>query len=125
MLGKIVAKVLAARSFDSLADPIDIDAVIPLVAGIEDQRKRQCRVLARDNAGNALCFHVPAHLGIPDVVDEPGSMSEQMAQRDLLPRRPQSWFAGRIKAFEHLWGGEFGQNEFDRVIECELTLLDN
>ena len=46
MLGKIVAERLTADPFDRLADPIDIDAVIPFFAGIEHKRERQRCVLA-------------------------------------------------------------------------------
>ncbi len=79
MLRQIVAERLLAYPFNRLANPVDVDPVIPPVAGIENERERQCCVLARDDAGNALRLHVPAHLGIPDVIDEPGSMGEQMA----------------------------------------------
>src|SRR5438045_318743 len=124
MLGKVVAEPLLTYPFDGLADPIDVDPVIPFFAGIEDERKGERRVLTRDDSWNGLCLHVSAHLGIPDVVDEASSMGEQMAERDLLLGWSQSRFAGRIKAFEHLWGREFGQNVFDRIVERELTSLD-
>jgi hypothetical protein len=82
-----------ADPFDCLADPIDIDTVIPFFTGIEDQRERQRRVLARNYTGNPLRFHVPAYIGIPDFVNEPGSIGEQMAKRDWPLGWPQSGFA--------------------------------
>ena len=46
MLREIVAERLTADPFDRLADPIDIDPVIPFFARIEDEWERQRCVLA-------------------------------------------------------------------------------
>src|SRR4051794_4068796 len=124
MLREVIAEPLTAYSFDRLSDPIDVDPVIPPVAGIENQRERQCRVLTRDNSWDGLRFHVPPHIGIPDVVDEPGSVRDEMAQRDPPFGGAQNWLARAIEAFEHLWGREFRQDVRNGIIEGELALLD-
>src|SRR5256885_12220038 len=87
MLVEIVAERLSADPLDGLSSPVDADAVVPTVAGIEYERKHQCRVLTGNDAGNTLRLHVPAHLGIPNVIDEAGCVSQEMSKR----YRPFRW----------------------------------
>src|SRR5438445_482641 len=49
VLLEICLERLAADRFDRLADPIDADAVVPFVAGIECQRRRQSDIQAGDD----------------------------------------------------------------------------
>src|SRR5215471_21293682 len=71
---EILSEPLSADALDRLADPIDIDAVIPSVAGIEDQRQGKCAVLAGDDVRRTSLFDVASDIGIPDPVDEPGGV---------------------------------------------------
>src|SRR5262244_2172184 len=73
--------------------------------------------------GNRLRFHVPAHVGIPDVVNEPGSVGEQMAKRDWSFSRPQSGLPRGIEAFEYLGSRKFGQKVCHLVVERKLALF--
>ena len=58
----------AAHGLDHLASPVDVDAVLPALARIGQQRRVQGRVLAADDAGEALCLLVADDLLAPDLV---------------------------------------------------------
>ena len=124
MLREIIAETLSAGALHRLADPIDVYAVIPSLARLENQRQRQCRVLAGNDSRDARLFHVAAHLGIPDVVDEASRVRDQVPQRDRSPRRTQPWLASGIEAFQYLRRGQLRQQPGDRPVERELALLD-
>jgi hypothetical protein len=61
---------------------------------------------------------------MPDVIDEAGSMGDQVAQGDRPPRRAELGLTGGVEAFEHLRRGELGQHTGDRFVEREPALLD-
>src|SRR5437879_2859143 len=50
MLGEIDAEPLPAGAFHRLAGPVDADAIIPFLAGIEGERQVQRRILAGNDA---------------------------------------------------------------------------
>jgi len=124
MLGEVIAERLAAGLFHRLADPVDIDAVIPFLARLENQRQPQCRVLAGADRGDALFLPVAAHLRIPGVVDEAGGVGEQVTQGDRPARWAQLRFARGVEALKHLRRCELGQHPGDRLVERELARLD-
>src|SRR5438477_12922928 len=80
MLVEIVAELLSADPLDCLSGPINAGAVVPSITRIEYERKHQCGVLTGNDAGNTLRLHVPAHLSIPDVVNEAGCVSQEMSK---------------------------------------------
>ena len=63
-------KPLAANRLHHLSSPVDIDAVEPPVAGIEQQGRAQSRVLAADDAGDILDRLVIDKISAPYVVPE-------------------------------------------------------
>src|SRR6185437_9325296 len=81
MVAEIALEILPARALDRLADPVDVDAVVPFGAGIEGERRRQRPILAADDAGNALQLLVADEIGVPDVVAEAGGMGDEVAER--------------------------------------------
>src|SRR5262249_12603025 len=101
MIGEEIAEPLAAYPFDRLSDPVDVDAVVPSLARVEDQRQHQRRVLAGDDAGYAFLRHIAAHLWVPNVVDKARSMGDELPQGDRPSRRAQPWLTGRVEAFEY------------------------
>jgi hypothetical protein len=101
-----IAQGSAAGPLHRLADPIDVDAVIPSVTRIEDQRQHQRRVLAGDDARHAGLLQIASHLGVPDVVDEARRMGDQVPQGDRPPRWAQLRLTRGVEAFEYLWRGE-------------------
>jgi hypothetical protein len=99
---QIDVEMLAARHLDGLTGPIDADPVVPSLAGIEDEWRGQRRVLARDDARDAVLLHVSCDSGSPDVVAESGGMGEELAKRDSPLGRPKLRLAGRIETLEDL-----------------------
>ena len=75
-------------------------------------------------AGHAGLLQILHHVAVPHIVGEAGGMGHEMAQRDRILRRPQFRLALGIEAFQHLRGGEIGQQLADRRVERELALLD-
>ena len=60
VLAQIDVERLAAHRLDRLADPVDVDAVLPALARIERERRRQRRILAGDDARQIGMLHVSA-----------------------------------------------------------------
>ncbi len=50
----VLAELLAARRLDHLAGKVDVDAVEPALAGIEQQRRGQRLVLAGPMSGTSI-----------------------------------------------------------------------
>ena len=55
VLAEVRLERLPAEALDGLADPVDVDAVVPAIARIERQRQPERRVLALDDAGDTAC----------------------------------------------------------------------
>src|SRR6185312_16984463 len=95
-------ELLAARGLDHLAGPIDVDAVVPAVAGIEGQWRGERLVLAAGDAGHAHRLLVFDDVGVPDLVREAGGVGEQVAQCDVALRLAHLRLARGIEAVEYL-----------------------
>ena len=78
------AELLAADRLDHLAGPVDADAVLPALAGIEQQRRAQRCTGRSMTPGTPIACLVRDDVGVPDLVAEAGSVREQVAQRDRL-----------------------------------------
>jgi hypothetical protein len=63
----------AAHPLDRLAGPVDVDAVIPLVAGVGDQSRLRGLELAGADAGNVGDLHVALDILVPQVVAAPSA----------------------------------------------------
>src|SRR6266478_4799779 len=102
MVAKIGLKVLATDLFDRLSDPVDVDAIVPFLAGVELERCGERKVLAGNDARNPLLLLVSDEIVAPDVVAKHSGMGEQLAQRDRSFGRTQFRLARRIETLEHL-----------------------
>ena len=74
---KYCLEALAAEALDGLADPVDVDAVLPALARVEHQRQAQRDRLALDDARDAGVLLVAEHVRVPDVVGEARGMRQQ------------------------------------------------
>src|SRR5579883_1098331 len=124
ILAEIDFERLATDLLDRLADEIDIDAVLPFLAGIESERHGERQILAGDDAGDPLLLLIAQQVRVPDVVAEARGMRDEMAQRDRPLRRAQLGLARAIEALEHLRRAQLGQYLADGTVERELAALD-
>ena len=100
---------LSAQLLDGLSDPIEVDAVLPALTRIEDERRLEGKVLTFDDAWHRRVLLVAAHVLIPDVVREPGRVRQQVAQRDRATRWAEPRSAGLVEAFKDLNRGQLRQ----------------
>ena len=70
VLLQVLAQALAADLFNHLACPVDVDAVFPAFAGVEQQRQGQGFVFAFGDAGDFQRRLHFLHIGIPNFVAE-------------------------------------------------------
>ena len=115
----------AAHALDRLAGPVDVDAVLPLLAGVGDHRHLQGLELAGADAGDVGHLHVALDVLVPQVVAEAGRVGQQVTQRDRPLGRPELGLALGIEALQHLRGAELHHDVADRLVETELALLDH
>ena len=124
VLAHVGAQFLAAGDLDQAPGVVDVDAVVPARAGIEQEWRPESRVLAGEDSGRARDHLIAADLGVPDVVAEASGMCEQMAQCDRRFRRAQLGFAAGIEALQNLHLGKFRHPFAGGRFEIELALLD-
>ena len=124
-LAHVTVQRQAAHPLDRLAGPVDVDAVLPLVAGVGDHRHLQGLELAGADAGYVGDLHVALDVLVPQVVAEARRVGQQMAQRDRPLRRPELGLALGVEALQHLRGAELHHDVADRLVETELALLDH
>jgi hypothetical protein len=114
VLAQIDIETLSADRLNCLAGEVDVDAVLPAIARIECERRRQGRVLAADNARKIGDFDVLGGVGIPEVVCEPGRMGQQLAQRDRPLGRAQFRLPLIVKSLKDLGCRQLGKHLADR-----------
>jgi hypothetical protein len=124
VLAEVGLERLAADLLDRLAGPVDVDAVLPALAGVEHQRRPQRVVPDGDDAGDAGLPHVAADVGVPDVVAEAGGVGQQVAQRDRPRRGAEPRGARGVEALQDLRRPQLGQHVGDRLVELQPALLD-
>ncbi len=124
VLAHIGCEVVAGHRLHREAGEVDVDAVEPLLAGVEQQRRGQRLVGAGEHARDVVLGLVALELLAPDVVAEAGGVGEQVAQRDRALRRAQFWLTRVVPTVQHLRLGEPRQHLGDGGIEFELALLD-
>src|SRR5260370_40576352 len=83
VVAEIGVELLSADLLHRLADPIDVDAVVPSLAGVEQQRRGESHILAADDAGDSLFFLIADEIGAPDAVGESRRMGQQMPKREV------------------------------------------
>ena len=76
-------------------------------------------------AGRFVELREPVHVRVPGVVDEPGGVGQQIAQRDVAARGAQIRNAAGAEAVEHLGVREKRQDLPRRLVQLELALLDH
>src|SRR5262249_60489861 len=103
------AERLPADPLHGLADPIDVDAVVPAIARIESERRGERLVLAGNDARRTGLLLVAQEVGIPDVIAEAGRVSQEVPQGDGPLGRAELRLAGGLEAVEHSRRGPFGQ----------------
>ena len=121
---QVLAQPLPAGLFDEPAGPVDADAVVPALAGVEEPRGHQRRAPAARHQRQSEGLLVAAHLRVPGVIAEAGGVGEQVAQRDRPARRAGDRPALRIEALEHRHARELGQPAQGRRVELEQTAFD-
>src|SRR5262249_10138388 len=99
---EVAVELLATRRLDHLARPVDVDAVLPLIAGVEHQRRGQRRVRAARDAGRVGGRLVLEDPRLPDLVGEARAVGEQVTERDRTLGRPQPRLARSVEALEDL-----------------------
>ena len=119
-----LAEPLAGDRLDHLAAPVDVAAVLPLVARIEQQRRHQRRLRRGDNARLALLLREPVVVLVEEVVAQASRVQQQHAGGDVALGRAQLRFALRVEALDHLQLADLGDVGLGRRVEVELALFD-
>ena len=121
----VLPEPLPAHRLDHLAGPVDADAVVPALARIEQERRRQRGVLAARDLRNALRLLVGKDVRVPDFVHVAGGMGQQVAQRHRALRRARLRLALLIEAFQHLDFAQIRDDRTCRSVQFQLALLDH
>jgi len=124
VLLQVRVELLPRGGLDDLADPVDVDAVLPALARIEEQRRGECGVRARRDPGRVRRRLICGDLRPPDLISEAGGVREQVPQRDGTLRRPHPRLPGGVETFQHLRLREAGRELAGRRVERELAALD-
>ena len=119
-----LAEALAADALDDLAAPVNVAAIFPFVAGIEQQRRHQGCLRAGDHARLTALLREAEVTGVEEVVAEAGRMQHQHAGGDVALRRPQLRLAVGVKSVEHFELADVGDVGFGRGVQVELAFLD-
>ena len=119
-----LAQPLAGDAFDHLAGPVDVAAIFPIVAGIEQERRPERRLRGGDDAGLAVLLGQAVVLLVEEVVAEAGGVQEQHAGGDGALGRPQPGLAGGVEALQDLGLADLGRVFLGRGVEVELAVLD-
>ena len=119
-----LAQPLAGDAFDDLAGPVDVAAIFPIVAGIEQERCPERRLRGGDDAGLAVFLGQAVVLLVEEVVAEAGRVQEQHAGGDGALGRPQPGLAGGVEALQDLGLADLGRVFLGRGVEVEPALLD-
>ena len=119
-----LAKTFAADTLNHLAAPVDVAAIFPFVAGIEEQRRHEGRLRAGDYTRLAVLLRQAKVVGVEEVVAEAGRVQHQHAGGDVPLRRPQPGLAGSIEPVEHLELADVGDVDPCGGIQVEPTFLD-
>ena len=121
---QVLAQGLAADFFNHLASPIDVDAVLPALAWVEQQRQGEGFVFAFGDAWNfQRCLHF-LHIGIPNFVAETRRVGQQLAKRDVTLRGTGLGFAVRIKTGQHAHMAEFRTDVFGWLVQLKVASFD-
>jgi hypothetical protein len=124
-LAQIRVERLSADRLDDAADPVDVDAVLPSLAGVEVERPAQCRHLARYDPGRAGGLDVAQRVRVPEFIGKAGRVGQQVPEGDRPLGGAQQRRATGAEAFEHLRRGQRGFADVrHRCVEAEPALLD-
>ena len=121
---EVAIELEAARGLDHLPDPVDADPVLPTIARIEQQRRRERRIRARRDPRRAGHRLILGDLGPPDLVAEARGVGQQVLQRDRPTGRPEPRLARRVEALQHLDRRELADHVARRLFEAQLAALD-
>ena len=93
---------LAANALDHLPDPVDVGAVLPLIARIEEQRSLDGGAGAGDDRRLAVLLrHALVHL-VEEVIAEAARVQHQLPGGHVGLRRAQSGLAVGVEPFDNL-----------------------
>jgi hypothetical protein len=101
VLPEIDLEGLVADGLDDLAHHIHSDSVLPAIAGVEFERRREGAVLALGNVDHPGGLFVLRDSLAPVAVGEPRGVRQQMAQRDGALRGPQLRVARCVESLQH------------------------
>ena len=122
LFAQVVAEALAGKGLEHEAGPVDAGAVVPIVAGIEQQRReeavapgRQARAPGRGGKAGVV--------GIAEIIGEAGGMEQQHAGGDVTLGRAEQRPAVPVEAGQDLHSAELGKRSPRRGVEIEAPLL--
>src|SRR5579864_4730358 len=120
---EVLLERFAAQALDGLADPVDVDAVLPALAGVEQQWGFEGDGLAFRDERNTRMFVVAQHVRAPDVIGEASRVREQVPERDGSSWHSELRLAVGVEAFENLYLLDLRNLVLQWFVEVDLALL--
>jgi hypothetical protein len=119
-----IAESLAGDALHHHAGPVDVAAVLPALARIEQQRRLDRLPRRIDHPGLALLVREARVRFVEEVVGEAGGMREQMARGHVATRGAQLRFAVGAEALYHHDVPQLGHVLLGGRVEVEQAFLD-
>ena len=118
-----LAQAFTGDALHHLAAPVEVGAVFPALAGIEQQRRHQRRFRRLDHTGLALFLGQPLVGFVAELVTEAGGVQQQHTGGDRPRRRAQARLPVGVKTLDHHKLADVGHVIFGRGVEVEPALL--
>jgi hypothetical protein len=117
------AKPLAAYPLDHLAGPVDVGAVFPLFAGIEQQRRPNRSMRGRNDARLSVVLSKLIVVRIEEVIAKARGVKQQHPRGYLALRRAKLRLSGLIEAVEDLDLADLRGVGLRRRVEVQLAVF--
>ena len=121
---EVFAQTHTCDSRDRQANPVDVDPILPALAGVEGKWDIERIALSRARARQFVQFEKARGVLTPDIRGKTCGVRHQVSQRDRHFGRPQHGLPLRIPPRDHLDRVDLGQDAPDGRIELEFALFD-
>jgi len=117
------AEAFAAHALDDFADPVDVRAVLPLLAGVEEEDRVERSLGRRHDARDAALLAVVYEVVVEEIVAESSRVEHELPDGDVGLRGAGSRLAIVVEAVENLNVGESRRVLLRWIFEGYFPLL--
>src|SRR5690625_3080646 len=118
-----LAQLLAADALHHLANPVDVRAVLPFFARIEEERGLDAGAAGGHHRRLALLFRQTPVGFVEEIIAEPGRMQQKLTGGNVGLRRPKLRLSRIIEAFDNLQLADSRRVVLCRCVETQQSLF--